>query len=185
MASLALGRLILLVGGAALYWWWESRLERSQDRPIRAASERYGVEAALVKAIVWRESRFDPSARGRAREIGLMQIREEAAREWAGAEHVGGFEHEDCFDPGTNTLAGTWYLKKLLKRYAHTDNPLPYALADYNAGRGNVLKWNTGRAATNSAAFIEQIGFPGTKAYVQAVMSRYTRYRPRVPLARE
>jgi soluble lytic murein transglycosylase len=173
--------LLLLVGGAALHWWWESRLERSQDRPIRAAAERYGVEAALVKAIVWRESRFDPGARGRAKEIGLMQIREEAAREWAEAEHVIGFEHEDCLDAATNTLAGTWYLKKLLKRYTHTDDPMPYALADYNAGRGNVLKWNTGTAATNSAAFVEQIGFPGTKAYVQSVMSRYARYRSRFP----
>jgi soluble lytic murein transglycosylase len=69
-------------------------------------------------------------------------------------------------------------LKKLLKRYARTDNPLPYALADYNAGRGNVLKWNSGSAATNSAAFVEQIGFPGTKDYVKAVMGRYAHYRP-------
>ena len=56
------------------------------------------------------------------------------------------FAHEHCFDPGTNTLAGTWYLRKLMRRYAQTDNPLPYALADYNAGRGNVLKWNQGAA---------------------------------------
>ena len=101
-----------------------------------------------------------------------------AAREWADAEHLPGFEHEHCFDPGTNTLAGTWYLGKLLRRYAQTDDPLPYALADYNAGRGNVLKWNQGAAATNSAAFIEQIGFPGTRDYVRSVMRRYARYQP-------
>jgi soluble lytic murein transglycosylase len=174
-------RLILLlciVGGAVAYWWWQGRLERSQDGPIRAAAQRYGVEPALIKAIVWRESRFHPRACGRAEEIGLMQLREEAAREWADAEHLRGFEHEHCFDPGTNTLAGTWYLRKLLRRYAQTDNPLPYALADYNAGRGNVLKWNQGAAATNSAAFIEQIGFPGTRDYVRSVMGRYAHYRP-------
>ena len=91
-------------------------------------------------------------------------------------EKLTGFDHEHCLDPGTNTLAGTWYLKKLLKRYTQTDNPSVYALADYNAGRGNVLKWNTGEAATNSAAFIEQIGFPGTKAYVNSVMQRYDKY---------
>jgi len=38
---------------------------------------------------------------------------------------------------------------------------LPYALADYNAGRANVLKWRNGSAMTNSAALIDQIGFPG------------------------
>jgi soluble lytic murein transglycosylase len=174
-------RLILLLfvaGGAVVYWWWQGRLERSQDGPIWAAARRYGVEPALIKAVVWRESRFQPRARGRAEEIGLMQLREEAAREWADAEHLEGFEHEHCFDPGTNTMAGTWYLRKLLRRYAQTDDPLPYALAAYNAGRGNVLKWNRGAAATNSAAFMEQIGFPGTRDYVRSVMRRYAHYRP-------
>ena len=169
--------LLLLLAGAG-YWWRLGRIERSQDGPIRAAARRYEIEPALIKAIVWRESRFDPRVRGRAKEIGLMQIQEDAAREWADAEKIEGFEHEQCLDAGTNTLAGTWYLKKLLTRYVQTDNPLPYALADYNAGRGNVLKWNRGAAATNSAVFIEQIGFPATRAYVKSVMDRYARYRP-------
>jgi soluble lytic murein transglycosylase len=174
--------LLLLLGlafglGLAVYRR-QGQLERSQDKPIRAAAARYQVEPALVKAIVWRESRFRPDVRGRASEIGLMQIQEDAAREWADAEHIPGFEHEHCFDPATNTLAGTWYLKKLLARYSRTDDPLPYALADYNAGRGNVLKWNHGEAATNSAAFIQQIAFPGTKDYVQTVIRRYVMYRP-------
>jgi soluble lytic murein transglycosylase len=169
---------LLLAGGGAVYWWWNTRLERSQDVPIQAAARRYGLEPALIKAVVWRESRFHPDARGRAQEIGLMQIREEAAQEWADAERVAGFAHADCFDPATNTLAGTWYLRKLVQRYARTDNPLPYALADYNAGRGNVLKWIGGAAATNSALFIDQIGFPGTKAYVKTVLRRYEHYQP-------
>lgn len=171
--------LLLPAAGAAWLWWWtQGRLERSQDVPIRAAARRYGVEAALVKAVVWRESHFHPNVRGRVGEIGLMQLQEDAAREWADAEHIQGFVHEHCFDPLTNTLAGTWYLRKMLGRYTQTDNPLPYALADYNAGRGNVLKWTTGAAATNSQAFVEQIGFPSTKRYVQTVLERYTRYRP-------
>ena len=176
--------LVLLTGGLAVYWWWRGWLERSQDGPIRAAAQRYAVAPALVKAIVWRESRFHPHARGRAQEIGLMQIREDAAQEWAVAEHLAGFDLVHCFDPGTNTLAGTWYLKKLLKRYARTDNPLPYALADYNAGRGNVLRWLAGAAATNSGAFTSQIGFPGTRDYVKTVMRRYERYRPEFPADR-
>jgi len=168
---------VLLLCGWAGYWWWEGRLERSQDAPIRDAAHRYGVDPALIKAVVWRESRFNPNARGRAQEIGLMQIQEVAAQEWADAEHIETFEHEHCFNPLTNTLAGTWYLKKLLKRYTQTDNPIPYALADYNAGRGNVLKWKTGEAATNSMAFIDQIGFPSTREYVKSVMRRSLRYQ--------
>lgn len=174
--------LLLVLGGGVAYWWREGWLERSQNGPIQTAAERYGVNAALVKAVVWRESHFHPNARGRAGEIGLMQLQEVAAQEWADAEGVAGFDHQHCLDPATNTLAGTWYLRKLLKRYGRTDNPAAYALADYNAGRANVLKWTSGPAATNSAAFIEQIGFPGTREYVQSVLRRYAKYRPVVRL---
>ena len=171
--------LFLLLAGAGLaYWRWTAWLEQSQDRPIRVAAQRYGLEPALVKAVVWRESHFHATARGRVGELGLMQLREAAAREWADAERVQGFEHAHCLDAGTNTLAGCWYLKKLLKRYSRTDNPLRYALADYNAGRHNVLKWSTGSATTNSAAFVHQIQFPGTREYVEAVLRRYEQYRP-------
>jgi soluble lytic murein transglycosylase len=173
------GLISLLVIGAISFsiLWWQWRVDRSQNRPIRIAAKRYDVEKALIKAVVWRESRFNPAVRGRAHEIGLMQLQEIAAQEWADAEHIDSFQHEHCFDAGTNVLAGTWYLKKLLKRYAKTDDPVPYALADFNAGRANVLKWNRGAAATNHTVFISQIGFPSTKAYVKAVIERRATYR--------
>lgn len=169
---------LFIVGGAAIYWWHKDWLDHSQDNVIRAAAHKYSIEPALIKAVVWRESRFDARALGKAQEFGLMQLQEEAAREWAEAEHISWFVHEHCFDPGTNTLAGTWYLRKLLKRYVQTDNPVPYALADYNAGRGNVLKWSKGEAVTNSVAFLAQVGFPSTRAYIQDVTARYEYYRP-------
>jgi soluble lytic murein transglycosylase len=173
---------ILLLGGfLTLLDRCRSHRENSQDEPILAAARKYGVDPALVKAVVWRESGFDPRARGRKGEIGLMQIRGEAAHEWAQAESITFFWHEQLFDPRKNTLAGTWYLRQVLKRYRQTDNPIPYALADYNAGRSNVLRWNHGAAATNSVLFIQQIGFPSTKSYVQTVLKRYRYYRPIFP----
>jgi soluble lytic murein transglycosylase len=158
-------------------WARASWRERSQDEPIRAAAKRYGLEPALVKAVVWRESRFNPDVRGRAGELGLMQIREIAAGEWADAEKIRNFDHATCLNPQTNTLAGTYYLAKAMRRYTNTDEPIAYALADYNAGRGNVVRWNNGAAVTNSQAFIQQITFPSTSNYVLAVMARYERYR--------
>lgn len=170
--------LLLFIAVPAGVWLGrEEWLDHSQDGLIRAAARRYGVEPALVKAIVWRESRFHPDVHGRAGELGLMQIQEDAAFEWAYSEKNTNFAHEHCLDPQTNILAGTFYLAKMLRRYAKTDNPLPYALADYNAGRGNVLKWNNGEAATNSAAFMGQIGFPSTSNYVESVTRRYEYYR--------
>lgn len=160
----------------ALWQWRWMHLEQSQDASIRAAASRYDVDPALVKAVIWRESRFDPAARGQAGELGLMQLREIAAREWADAEEVIPFRHHDCLDPVTNTLAGTYYLGKLLKRYRHTDDPVPYALAAYNAGRSRVTEWGDAAGATNSALFVDQIGFPATRDYVVQVMRRADRY---------
>src|SRR5688500_8589068 len=45
--------------------------ENSHDKLILAAAQKYGVDPTLVKAVVWRESRFNPNARGGAGEIGL------------------------------------------------------------------------------------------------------------------
>jgi soluble lytic murein transglycosylase len=173
--------LTILLAAVAGGWWWYWWHDHSQDGPILAAARRYGVEPALVKAVVWRESWFTPDRRGRAGEIGLMQIRDAAAGEWARAERVAGFQAGDLFDPATNTLAGAWYLQRLLKRYAQTDNPMAYALADYNAGRSNVLRWETGAAATNSEAFLRQMSFPGTRYYVRVILRRERHYRPIFP----
>jgi len=172
IALLLVALAVCLVGWIRVSW-----RERSQDGPIRAAAKRYGLPPALVKAVVWRESGFNPDVRGRAGELGLMQIQEIAAGEWADAEQVRNFDHSTCLDPQTNTLAGTYYLAKVMRRYVNTDNPIPYALADYNAGRGNVVRWNNGAAATNSQVFVQQITFPSTSNYVLTVMARYERYR--------
>lgn len=152
--------------------------EHRFDKFIVPTSEKYKVSPALVKAIIWQESRFVPDVRGGAGEIGLMQIRSAAAGEWAAAEKMQGFVHEQIFDPAQNIAAGSWYIAKLIKRYPHTDNPYVYALADYNAGRGNVLRWNKGVAATNSEAFLEAMTFPGTRKYIRNVIKRTEHYEP-------
>ena len=173
--------LVIIADAVGGWLYYRYRREHSQDEVIRAAAARYGVDAALVKAVVWRESWFNPEVRGKAGEIGLMQIREPAAREWAEAERIAGFQHEHILDPGSNTLAGAWYLAKLLRRYPQADDPVPYALADYNAGRGNVLRWNQGAAATNSQQFLAQMTFPGTRRYIETVAERRARYGDEFP----
>lgn len=168
---------LLLLLGSVLFWERQRRWrESSQDSYILSAAARYGVHPALVKAVVWRESGFDPYAKGSSGELGLMQIMPDTASDWAKAEKDGSSFQRAMLDPARNTRAGTWYLRKLYRRYTSTDNPLPYALADYNAGRGNVLRWAKGNAATNSEAFVHQIGFPSTRDYVLSVMERYHHY---------
>lgn len=166
--------------GVAIWLRW--RRDHRFDAQIREAARRYEVDPALVKAVVWRESRFQPAVRGKAGEIGLMQIRELAAKEWAAAEEIPHFDHEHIVDPGSNTLVGTWYLAKMLKRYQHTDDPVPYALADYNAGRTKVLEWLKDEAKTNSAAFLERMDYPGTKSYISRIMTARERFRRDFPV---
>lgn len=167
-----------LIISAGLTWWlWrECRQNHRHDQAIAEAARHAGLDPALIKAVVWKESHFDENARGQAGEIGLMQLMDPAAQDWAAAARAYPLPMDHLFNPRTNTLAGAWYLAKLLRRYRQTDDPLPYALADYNAGRGNVLKWLKGPAATNSVAFIQAIGFPGTRRYVQEVLARRSAY---------
>jgi soluble lytic murein transglycosylase len=173
--------LLLLVGIIAFKGWLYWRDHRF-DAAIAEAAKQYQLDPALIRAVIWRESAFHPNVRGRAGELGLMQIRESAAMEWAAAEHIRNFNHAACLDPRTNVLAGTWYLKKVLRHYGQADNPLPFGLAEYNAGRGNVLKWLANDGATNSAEFIARIGFPSTKLYVQKIIQRYQDTRQVNPL---
>jgi soluble lytic murein transglycosylase len=154
---------------------WQRREHRYDDLFLQA-SRTSGVPFTMVKAVAWRESRFIAEARGRHGEIGLMQITEIAAQEWADAHQDTNFIHEHVLDPTTNVLAATHYLSKLVKRYGGTDNPWAFALADYNAGRSHVVRWMEGEARTNSQAFLEAITFPGTRRYVMSVLDRAAFY---------
>jgi len=168
---------ILLVVAAVWVQWWGRNREHSQDRNILAAAQKYGMDPSLIKAVVWRESRFNPRVRGRAGEVGLMQVGKLAGQEWAQAEGISSFSHRQLFNPAQNVMAGSWYLRKMLRRYSNTDYPARYALADYNAGRSNILRWTKGAAATNSMEFLRQMDFPRTRDYVLSILKRQPKYQ--------
>jgi soluble lytic murein transglycosylase len=173
--------IVLVCDAIGVALWLRSRRGNEFDSEIRHAAHRYELPPALLKAVVWKESRFNAKARGKVGEIGLMQLRELAAGEWATAEKITNFEFEHLANPGTNTMAGAWYLGKMLKRYRHCDDPVPFALADYNAGRTKVRTWLNGAAATNSTAFLEIMDYPGTKAYITDIMAAHQRFERDFP----
>ena len=132
------------------------------------------LDPRLISALIWKESRYDPQAVGKAGEIGLMQVMEPAAREWANAEKVTDFDLNDLYNPRTNLLAGTWYLAKAIEDWKEKKDPVPYALAQYNAGRSRVLKWDKALAESEEQrSFIEGIAFPGTKKNVVDIIGKY------------
>ena len=165
------------------------------DRMIGEIAARHQVDPALVKAVVWRESKFRPNMEGSSGERGLMQVGDSAAREWAKAEKIATFVPTDLFDPKTNLEAGTWYLAQALRRWSDKDNPIPFALAEYNAGRRNVKRWvdearsreqerernqpGSTDARVSGEELEQSIDFPGTKNYVAAIRRRMEFYKAR------
>lgn len=154
---------------------------QQHDALIRTVSMQYGVDPMLIKAVVWRESRFDARKVGSAGERGLMQVTEPAAREWVQDTRVDNFRAEELFDPKVNVQAGTWYLARAIGHWKKQTDPVPFALAEYNAGASRAQRW--AGAANDSVippdTFRSNIDFPGTRKYVDTILARYDFYKRR------
>jgi soluble lytic murein transglycosylase len=160
-------------------WVAGSRYSR-YDAQINDVATKHGLDPLLIKAIVWRESAFSPDKLGTVGERGLMQVGEAAAKDWALAEKIDTFMPTDLFDPKTNLEVGTWYFKKALERWKQKDDPVPFALAEYNAGRVRIDRWvaETGRGDEATARdLVLAIDFPTTRRYVEDIIARYQLYR--------
>jgi hypothetical protein len=95
------------------------------EKLIRAAAEKYGMDADLIHCVVAVESNFNPHAVSPKNARGLMQLLPQTAAHY-GVKNI--------FDPEENINAGTRYLKELLSKYHN----LTLALAAYNAGPERV-----------------------------------------------
>jgi soluble lytic murein transglycosylase len=161
---------------------------RRFDPLIVKVAREYNLDPRLIKAVVWRESRFQADMTGRNGERGLMQVSEIAARDWAAAKGVRDLRPEQLLSPEMNLEIGTWYLSKAVQRWNSEDNAVPFALAEYNAGKSRVDRWirtasqkRKGRPVT-AETFQDSIDFPSTARYVRAILARYDFYKRRGPL---
>jgi len=146
------------------------------DADIASVAAKNGVDPLLVKAVVWQESRFRPEMLGGHGERGLMQVTEPAAQDWVDANGIETFVPEDLLDPKTNLEVGTWYLAQALRHWSSQEDPLPFALGEYNAGRSRVKRWSGG-AQISAEELSKAMDIASTRAYVAAVRDRYDYYR--------
>jgi soluble lytic murein transglycosylase-like protein len=119
---------------------------------VRIYSERYGLEPALIQAMIEVESAYEPEAVSKAGAQGLMQIMPNTQKELG---------LRDPFDPSSNIEAGVRYLRSLLDRFGD----LSLALAAYNAGPARVEQYN------GIPPYVE------TRQYVRRVLDIYSRLK--------
>jgi soluble lytic murein transglycosylase len=134
------------------------------DDIIRGHARNYRLEPALLAAVIYQESKFDPHVRSSSGAVGLMQLLPSTAQ--GIATHTGGskFRTSDLDNPEINIRYGSWYLRHLLNKYGDEET----ALAAYNAGQNNVDTW---RANGSGIRFAE------TRAYVDKVEKLKKIYR--------
>jgi len=174
-----LGILLVFLAGEVgyLYWLQHQPKENPYDPIIASVAHNTGVDPFLIRALIWRESRFNPQTHGAADERGLMQVTPEVGRMWAKANKLTDFQDDDLYDPVTNIRVGTWYLSRAIKRWPQTDDPITFALAEYNAGRSNALKWVDPTDPQNHIAFLQRVTFPSTRKYVEDILAMREEYR--------
>lgn len=123
---------------------------------------------SLVYAIIRTESNYLPGALSPVGAVGLMQIMP------ATAERISKGDSSRLTQPELNIKLGTKHLKGLLAQF---DKKLPLAIAAYNAGSGNVKRWQKSLGELPSDEFVESIPFGETREYVKKVTTAMELYQ--------
>jgi soluble lytic murein transglycosylase len=175
--------------GTSLKWRWRAMWKRTTDDrhhelspemlariypdffhdDVRAAASEYGIEPALVWAIIRQESVFDPESRSGADARGLMQIIPPTGAKLAREESLAGYSAQDLYDPGLNIRLGTRYAAQQLRQFGSMD----LMAAAYNAGPHNIARWKIDDPDVQR----EAISFGETRKYVKLVLRNYYVYK--------
>ena len=174
--------LTVLVGAAAVVWYFDALpavgdwfVDDTKYRDeIVAASRRHGLDPDLVRALIFRESRFNPRARGSRGEVGLMQVLPGgAAADWARVKKRPRPSVRELYGVETNLEIGCWYLARALRRWSGYKYCTALALAQYNAGESRAKAWAPEKP---DGEVVPRIRIASTGKYVETILKRYRKY---------
>lgn len=151
----------------------ELTLPLSHAAIIRQQAAAKQLDPALVAAVIYAESKFDPR-RSSAGAQGLMQLMPQTAEYLARRSGATAFRLSDLATPRVNIAYGTYYLRELIDHYGGN---VPLALAAYNAGEANVDRWIAQAQARRRPLLLREIPFAQTRLYVQRVLDAQQEYR--------
>ena len=163
--------IVVVVAGAFLYvnetnppWYERLRYPLHYSEYVRVHAQEHSLDPALLAAVIYQESKFDANAESGSGAIGLMQLTPTTAK--GIAIRTGGhkFRTSDLYNPEINIRYGAWYLDNLFKKYGSEK----LVLAAYNAGQGNVDRWQAAH---------EGVQFAETRAYIDRVEDLKSIYR--------
>jgi len=140
------------------------------EKPIRENAEKNGLDPYLVMALILQESYFNPGAKSAVGATGLMQLMPATGRELAQKLHTSA----RLENPEVNVKLGSYHFRHLVDLF---DGHTQLAVASYNAGQGNVLKWRRAAPSKPMDEFLESIPFPETRNYVKRVTLIASTYR--------
>jgi soluble lytic murein transglycosylase len=163
--------LVAILAGAFAYvnatnppWYERIRYPLSYSTYVRVHAREHGLDPAFLAAVIYQESKFHTNAKSSSGAIGLMQLTPSTAHGIAIRTGGSQFHTKDLYDPDINIRYGAWYLHNLFRKYGSE----ALVLAAYNAGQGNVDRWQANG---------EAIQFAETRAYVKRVEHLRSVYR--------
>ncbi len=157
--------------------FWHIRFPTPYQDLVQHYAAQYGLEPALVFAVIRQESAFVPDARSSAGALGLMQILPATGRSIARSLNEKLPHTLQLLDPERNVRFGTFYLQRRLREM---DDHAVLAAAAYNAGQGRVRTWLPHQAEVASDVWIETLPFFETRDYVQRVLTYTAIYNQRL-----